>query len=163
MGISFGGDGVYICCLLGNRDTPREVLPTLHFVLLDLIENKEVSLFYVGNQTVFDRMVQRELKMLELEYPHIGYLIVLAYMPGRKNGEEDVDEYKTIYPDGIENTPPRYAIRKRNEWMIKRADYVVTYAGRTFGYTAQFQKLAKRKNKVVINLAERMASADGDR
>ena len=79
--------------------------------LIDLIENVGVRCFYVGNNGGFDRMVIGNLRMLQKEYPHIRYTVVLAYMPSEK---EDQNDFNTIYPEGLEQVPPRYAIDRRN-------------------------------------------------
>lgn len=142
------------CTFFGHKDTPNEVASVLQTVLTDLIENKHVDSFYVGNTGNFDRMVRRNLKFLKSLYPHIEYAVVLAYMPNKKGGFEYPCDSDSIYPDGLENTPPKYAIVRRNRWMIDKSDYVVTYVRYTFGGAAQFKKLAERKGKTVINIAD---------
>ena len=61
---------------------------------------------------------------------------------------------ETIFPEGFESFHPRYAISKRNEWMIKKADIVATYVTRSIGGASKFKSLAEKKNKKVINIAE---------
>ncbi len=41
----------------GHRDTPKETESTLQLTLIDLIENKNATMFYVGNHGNFDAMV----------------------------------------------------------------------------------------------------------
>lgn len=141
------------CTFFGHRDIPKEIEPILISTLIDLIENKNVDLFYVGNQGGFDTLVQKNLRFLKLDYPLIDYAIVLAYFPGKLN-EFNEDLLGTIYPDGLENTPPQYAISKRNRWMINKSDYVVTYVKYITGGAAQFKRLAEKKGKIVLNLAD---------
>ena len=140
------------CTFFGNRSTPQEIEPTLRSALIDLIENKNVTSFYVGNQGNFDAMVRRLLRSLKLSYPQIHYSVVLAYLPKKQDLSNQEDYSDTIYPEGMENTPPRYAICKRNRWMIDRCDFVVTYVQYTLGGAAQFKELAKKKGKIVLNL-----------
>ena len=64
----------------GHRDTPKETEPALRLTLIDLIENKNATVFYVGNHGNFDAMVRRQLEDLSKTYP-IKYYVVLAYMP----------------------------------------------------------------------------------
>lgn len=99
-------------------------------------------------------MVRRNLKSLKLNYPNINYAVVLAYLPCKKNELYYEDYSDTIYPDGLENTLPKYSISKRNRWMIDKSDYVVTYITHTWGGAAQFKELAEKKGKTVINLAD---------
>ncbi len=89
---------------------------------------------------------------MQLAYPHIRYAVVLAYMPGERAALDTADYSDTIYPDGLESTPLRYAISKRNRWMLRQADTVGTYVTYSTGGAAQFKALAEKKGKRVINL-----------
>ncbi len=142
-----------ICTFFGHRDAPKEIETTLKDVIIELIERYDVDIFYVGNNGSFDGMVRRILKLLKLDYPHIDYSVVLAYFPIKK--KIDYRDYlDTIIPDGLENVPRKYAIHKRNKWMINDAYYVVTYVTRIYGGAADFKRLAEKKGKKVINIAE---------
>ena len=72
------------CTFFGHRDCPETIKPRLREVLVDLITNHDVNMFYVGHQGQFDAYVHSELKKLKQEYPQINYAVVLAYMPGKK-------------------------------------------------------------------------------
>ena len=135
----------------GHKDTPKEIEPTLRSTLIDLIENKNVTAFYVGNNGNFDTMVRRQLEDLSRIYP-ITYSVVLAYLPTEKNKYDNLTN--TIYPEGLETVPKRFAISWRNKWMIQQSDIVVTYVTRDFGGAAQFKVLAERQCKIVIELSE---------
>lgn len=143
------------CTFFGHKNTSNKIEPALRAALLDLIENKNVNLFLVGNQGNFDSIVRKNLRQLKSNYPCIKYSVVLAYMPIRQNSEDYSD---TIYPEVLERVPPKFAISKRNKWMMENSDYVITYVTHNFGGAAQFQDLAKKKGKVVINLAEGLPS-----
>ena len=138
-----------VCTFFGHKDTPKEIEPTLRSTLIDLIENKNVNMFYVGNNGNFDTMVRRQMEDLSKTYP-ITYSVVLAYLPTEKNKYDNLTN--TIYPEGLETIPKRFAISRRNKWMIQQADVVVTYVTRNFGGAAQFKEMAERLNKHVINL-----------
>ena len=140
-----------VCTFFGHRDTPSSVVPLLNSTLVDLIENKKVDSFYVGNQGNFDNLVYLELQKLKKAYPHIRYAVTLAYFPGKKdNISRQYDS--TLYPDGLEAVPRRFAISKRNLFMIEKSDYVVTYVKYLSQGASQFKELAEKKGKVVINL-----------
>ena len=140
-----------VCTFFGHRDAPKKIEPILKSTLIDLIENKNVDLFYIGNQGNFDCMVRNNLKELKIIYNHINYIIVLAYMP-TKNNKFKYDNYETLFPLGLENTPPKFAINKRNKWMIDNSDYVITYVKYAVGGAALFKSLAEKKGKKVINI-----------
>lgn len=135
----------------GHKDTPEEIEPTLRSTLIDLIENHDATVFYVGNNGNFDTMVRRQLENLSQTYP-ITYNVVLAYLPTKKS---EYDDYtNTIYPEGLETAPKRFAISYRNKWMIRQSDVVVTYVTRTHGGAWQFKAMAERQGKTVIELSE---------
>jgi hypothetical protein len=72
-------------------------------------------------------------------------------LPKQKNKYDSYYVY-SIYPDGFETIHPKFAIEKRNQWMIERADCCLCYIDRTYGGAYKFACLAKRKGLNVINL-----------
>ena len=138
------------CTFFGHRDCPDDIKPRLCEVLVDLIENHNVDMFYVGNQGHFDAIVRGVLRDLQHEYPQINYAVVLAYMPGKQNEYDDFSD--TMLPEGIESVHPRYAISWRNNWMLKQSDCVVTYITHSWGGAAQYAYKAIRQDKHVISL-----------
>ena len=126
----------------GHRDTPKEKEPALRLTLMDLIENKDATMFYVGNHGNFDAMVCRQLEDLSKTYP-IKYYVVLAYMPSKN---DNIDEH-SILPEGIETVPKRFAINYRNKWMLDKSDIVVTYVTRNFGGAWEFEQIAEKQKK----------------
>ena len=136
-----------VCVFYGHRDAPQAVLPRLRATVATLIE-QGTDTFYVGNHGDFDRMVRAELIALKAEHPHIRCAVVLAYLPHAPLA------YDTVYPEGLENVPPRFAIDARNRWMLARADVVVTYVCRPYGGAAKYKRVAQRRGRRVIELAE---------
>ena len=134
----------------GHRDTPKEIEPALRLTLIDLIENKNATVFYVGNHGNFDAMVRRQLEDLSKTYP-IKYYVVLAYMPSKN---DDPDEH-SLLPEGIETVPRRFAINYRNKWMLNKSDIVVTYVTRPFGGATKFMILAEKQDKIVVELSKK--------
>lgn len=142
------------CTFFGHRDCPETVRLKLREVFIDLVENNDVDMFYVGNQGLFDAYAHGALKELKKDYPHINYAVVLAYMPGKQTEYDDYSD--TMLPEGIEEVHPRYAISWRNNWMLKQSDYVVTYITHSWGGAAQYAKKAKNAGKVIINIADKL-------
>ena len=140
------------CTFFGHRDCPSSIKPKLHEVLVDLIENHSVDMFYVGQQGAFDGIVRSVLKNLVAVYPHVRYAVVLERLSPKRDEFDARDYSDTMLPEGIETVHPRFAISWRNKWMIKQSDYVVTYITHSWGGAAQFAKLAKRQEKIVFSL-----------
>lgn len=138
----------------GHRDTPSAVYSILLKTITELIEEQNADFFYVGNEGNFDRMVRRILKMLSKEYPNMRYSVELAYLPwkkGKYNSEEDYNEASAFLE--LEKVPKRFAIDRRNRIMIDCADTVVTYVKHSYGGAAKFKDIAKKKGKMIIELA----------
>lgn len=140
-----------VCTFFGHRECPESLKPVLLTILENLILEQGADLFYVGNQGQFDAYVRSTLRVLVIKYPHIRYSVVLAYMPGSTNKYEDYSD--TILPEGIEAVPPKFAISWRNNWMLRKADIVVTYITHTWGGASQFSNKAQKAGKQVINLS----------
>ena len=137
-----------VCAFFGHRDAPIEIRDKIKETVINLIKERDVTEFYVGNNGDFDRMALSVLKELSGMYPQISYYVVYAYLP--EKGGEDFEH--TIYPEGIETVPKRFAIDYRNRWIVGQADIVVAYVGRSFGGAAKFVDMTKRQGKDVINL-----------
>lgn len=142
-----GGD-VLIYSLFGHRDFRADSLPYLYGTLEHYIQDNDSVLFMIGNEGSFDLYVQSLLKKLKLTYPEMNYHIVLAYLP--KPHDEPIEQ--SVYPEGLEKTPKRFAILKRNQWMIDNSDAVLYYSERTWGGVATATEYARKKDKALIPL-----------
>jgi len=137
----------------GHKDAPESIQVKLKKILIHLIEDEGANVFYVGNQGNFDRIAAALLRELQLQYPHIRFYIVLAYMPTPSQGaHEQRDE--TILPEVVAASPARFAISRRNDWMLEKSDTVVTYVTRSFGGAAKYKALAISKRKRTIEISE---------
>ena len=136
----------------GHRNTPSDIGEPAEKLLMQLIEEDGADDFLVGSKGNFDRMIYAKLKKLQKKYPQIKVKIVLAHMPGTARERENFSD--TVLPEEIAVSHPRYAINKRNEWMISRADTVVTYVQGVTGGAAKYKQYAEKKGKTVINLAD---------
>lgn len=143
-----------VCTFFGHRDCYGLDRERLEQVLVELIR-EGVDLFYVGNQGMFDSMVYGCLKRLQARYPHIRYAVVLAYFPQGEQGED------TVFPEGLELSPPRFAIDRRNRWMLAQAQYCVCYVNHTWGGAYKFARMASNRGLRVMNLGSAELEKDG--
>ncbi len=139
-----------VCTFFGHSNTPYTIKATLKTILIDLIENKKVNMFYVGNEGSFDRMARELLKELKTTH-RINYYVVLAYIPQKP---DDNDYTDSIYFDELNSKPHRVRIIERNKLMINKSDVVVTYVTHITGGASEFKALAERKGKMVINVSK---------
>ena len=140
------------CTFFGHRVVSEEIKDKLKSIVLNLIECYGVDLFYLGNNGEFDRLALSVLKELKQDFPKINYVIVLAYLNDKKSTELYKIGEKTLYPEGIECVPLRFAISKRNEWMIKNSDMVVTYV-KWSGGAEKFKCLAEKMGKDIFEIS----------
>ena len=140
------------CTFFGHRDCPETIKPRLREVLVDLIINHNVDMFYVGHQGQFDAYVHSEMKRLKQEYPQVNYAVVLAYMPSKKTEYDDYSD--TMLPEGIESVHPHYALSWRNNWMLRQSDYVVTYITPSWGGAYRYYNSAVRMRKHIIKIPD---------
>ncbi len=142
-----------ICTFFGHKDAPSALIPLLRAVMLDLIKIQGVRQFFVGNQGNFDSMALKLLKEFEKTYS-VTYDVVLAYLP--KKSDPFFEAYHTVFPEGIETVPRRFAIEYRNKWLIEHSDIIITYVEHSFGGAAKFKALAEKKGKKVVELSPRL-------
>lgn len=142
------------CTFFGHQIINNDIKELLMCQIENLITEYGVNVFYVGNNGQFDDLVAEVLRKLKSRNPQISYSIVLAYLPEKKQKYNQLSYTETIYPEGLEYTPPRFAISKRNQWMVQQSDYVIAYVEHSFGGAAQFTEYARKKHKTVINLAD---------
>lgn len=141
-----------ICTFCGHASTPERVRPILQTAIEKIIADGTADVFYVGGQGRFDGMALGILKRLQETHPMIQYYEILAYMPGLK------DEFgrgaPTIYPEGMELVPKKFAIIHRNRWMVEQADCIIAYVQHSWGGAAQTLSYARRRGLAITNLAE---------
>ena len=141
---------MYSCTFIGHRDCSKDIKEKLIFEIKNLIINHNVNIFYVGTQGGFDRLVYECLCELEEKYI-IKVVVVLSYL----NREDELTYYdtkKTVFPDCLTKTPPRFAISKRNDYMLKNADFLICNLDNQFSNTYELVLKAIKRNKKIINL-----------
>ncbi|MFI3326153.1 MAG: hypothetical protein R3Y35_08250 [Clostridia bacterium] len=111
---------------------------------------KGAKTFYLGGYGEFDVLCKRVLLKHKKKYSNIELILIVPYL----NHNMITQGYDgTIYPE-IENTPPKFAIVKRNKWMVEKADIVVAYVTHNFGGAFQTLRHAKTKRKILFPLKE---------
>ena len=137
------------CTFFGHRDAPESIYGKLEQEIINLIENEKVDRFLVGNKGLYDSMVRNTLENLSQKY-NFTYYVVLAYLP-----KDNLCPENSIMPTGFEKFPPKFAIDKRNEYMLNKSDFVICYVTHHFGGAGKFMEKAIKKNKKVINIADK--------
>ncbi len=141
---------VLSCTFIGHRDCPDEIEEKLYETVECLIIKNGVKNFYVGTQGKFDYIVYRVLADLKSKY-NIEIYVVLAYLDEKK---KYYNEKFTVFPEILETIPKRYAIIKRNKYMINKSQFLVSYVNNSFTNAYIFMKGAIDKNLKIINIGK---------
>lgn len=142
-------------CFCGHRDmyaNADALRVWLENSLKALIE-RGADRFYLGGYGAFDSMAAVTLRDMRAIHPCIESVLVLAYL-GRPLDELDRQLYdRTTYPP-LEGVPKRYAILRRNEWVVDHSDAVVSAVLHEWGGAYQMLAYAKRKSREIISFSE---------
>lgn len=142
------------CTFFGQKEinNEEELLHKLYEVIFDLIETKDINVFYVAYRKGFDELVKTALRNVKKVYPNMQYSIVYT----RKAFERYYDDYyfDAYLPDELENITSRHAVDKRDRWLLNESNYVVTYINHCHGRAAMFSIIADRQGKHIIKLGK---------
>lgn len=137
------------CVFFGHRDTPISIREEIRKIILELIENG-VCDFYVGNNGGFDLLVQGVFSQISKEQTKINFYIVLSCINEHAiSGSQEL----SVFPDQLACVPRRFAISKRNEYLLKKASIIVAYAKQRISNTDKIIERAIKKGIKIINLA----------
>ena len=103
--------------------------------------------FYLGGFGGFDLLSAAVLRELKKTHLQIRLILVLPYL----NSSMPTEGYdETVYPP-LESVPKRFAISRRNEWMVQECDTIVAYVTHRWGGAAKTLEYAQRKKKRIIS------------
>ena len=144
-----------ICVFFGHRQIlhPKQVEAELKRVVENLII-EGVDTFWLGGYGEFDHLAAKVTHNLKFTFPHIQRLLVLAYLPTNR---EDYQFKKRFYdlifcPEGVELGHKKFAIIRRNKYMVEKADVVVAFVKTDVGGASRALKYAKKLKKKIILL-----------
>ncbi len=146
-----------ICAFFGHRDTPvtEELEAKLKQTILSLIE-QGVDEFWCCEQGNFDWIARLTMLGLRKIFPEIKIAYVLAYPTflRSKISADFLDKTYDyiIYPDEAAEGYRKFAIIRRNQYIVKNADIIVCYVKRPNGGAYKAVEQAKKLNKKIINL-----------
>lgn len=86
--------------------------------------------------------------------PIIEKVFVTPYIT--ESYKDRIEYMRTQYDDvvfpPIEKSPLRFAISRRNQWMVEQADIVIAYVIHSFGGAATTLRYAYKKHKNIVRL-----------
>ena len=143
-----------VCVFIGHRDAPRAIWGRLLEAVESVIVHFQVTEFYVGGYGQFDSMAADAVRSMQLRYTEVRLYLIYAYLPVRRDDFITERYDGTIYPEGLESTPRRFAITKRNKWMVDQASAIIAYVDHDWDGAFQTLKYAlNRPDRAdIINL-----------
>lgn len=139
-----------VCTFFGHKDAPSSIKMRLEEIIEALI-NEGVKNYYVGNNGNFDFYVQGVLENIVKKHNDIRFSVVLSTINETAIGTK---QKYTVFPEELENALPKFAILKRNDWMINNSQIVITYVRHNFSNSHKWLEKAKKKGLRVINLGD---------
>ena len=146
------------CFFIGHREADERLLPRLELVIDRLITRENVRYFYVGGYGGFDRIAAAAVKRAKQKYPDITLMLVLPYHPAARAVPTPDGIDGTYYPEGLENTPRRYAIVRTNQIMVNTCEWLVCYARPGASNSRNLLEYARRRKAIgltqIVNIGE---------
>ena len=146
------------CFFIGHREADERLLPRLELTIERLIAEENVRYFYVGGYGGFDRIAAAAVKRAKQKYPDITLMLVLPYHPAERPTEAPAGFDGTYHPEGLENTPRRYAIVRTNQIMVDTSNWLVCYVQHGASNSRNLLEYAQRREEKgliqVINIGE---------
>ena len=154
------------CTFFGHGDCPDSIRPAVAKAIMQMVLQHKVDFFYVGNQGRFDQIVLSELRVLKSldEIKDLfNYAVVLPYVPTKQPFYMRYLPEETMLPEGIETVHPKYAIVKRNNWMLDHSEHVIAFVIHSWGGAAQYVSKARQKQKHILHIVPNdIPSSQGD-
>ena len=126
--------------------------------ILENLSDNDHTIFYCGGYGDFDNHCAAICREIKREIQNCEIIFVTPYItPSQQDKIKYLIDSKlyddTVYPP-LEDVLPRFAITKRNEWMIDKADIIVAFVNHEYGGAYKTLKYAQRKKKQIINLSK---------
>ena len=136
-------------CLFSDEEKKK-----LKQLLIKEIRKNPTCKFYLGGYGDFDGLCLRTLKELKNDFPEIELIFITPYLDKNYSKLEFAKyHYDDVIFPPLESVPRKFAILKRNEWMVDSAELVIAYVKYSWGGASKTLEYAKRKMKQIINLA----------
>ncbi len=123
-------------------------------MVLTLVDKHHEDKFLFGGYGQFDAFAAQTVYEVKKIRPHVKMTLVLPYCPGKIENFTLWEGYDDcIYPP-IEEGPIKFAITRRNRWMVKNSDMIIAGVNCSYGGAYDAIKYAQRAHTLVVNLCD---------
>ncbi len=146
-----------ICCFAGHCEISRneKLEKVVHDKCEELIIEKGVNCFWVGDYGDFDVLAADTVRQLKRKYPHIKLELILPYITEKINNYKEMyyEKYDNIVLADIpERTPLKFRILSCNKYMVDNSAFLIAYVDRSFGGAVKTLEYAQKKGIKIFNL-----------
>lgn len=128
-----------------------EIKKRVKAAIREVVITNEALVCLCGGYGEFDNICASACRELKTEGMNVTIVYVTPYITlseqKKINERQSTLPYDSIFYPPIENTPLKFAISKRNEWMMSEADIVISYIKHNYGGAYKSVTCAKRKKK----------------
>ncbi len=143
--ITFCGHSSYF----KTEEDKKEILKSLK----EISGDSDIT-FLLGGYGSFDSFARDCAYLYKTNHPNSKVVFVSPYLgkwlDERKDALKELYD-EIVYPE-IEAVPPKFAILKRNQWMVNQADYVIAYVNLHYGGAYQTLLYAHKHFKPYKNI-----------
>ena len=102
--------------------------------------------FLLGGYGAFDALAASVVFQAKQKHPPVRSILVLPYL----DRKVDASLYDTTMYPPLEAVPRRFAIVRRNEYMVSQSDAVIAYVLYSWGGAAATLRYAEKQQKRII-------------
>ncbi len=143
---------------VGNRfiSDCTELSRQIYECIMGNIPKNESVIFFYGGYGAFDKLCLSVCHEIKKSRPNCEIVYTTPYITEsqQRNIQQDMASglYDSVIYPPLESTPPRFAILKRNEWMIDQSNLVISYVRSTCGGAYKTLKYAEKRKKKIVSL-----------
>lgn len=132
----------------GNNDYKQKILN-----IIERITNSKDATFYLGGYGNFDNFARICCMEYKKTHPKSKLIFVTPYInESYLKFRNEYNYYDEIVYPNIETTPLKYAIIERNKWMVKNANFLISYVTHSWSGAGKTLEFAKKYKTKYINL-----------
>lgn len=145
-----------LCFLFGSRYTPDGVLPLIEKAVEKNYLEYGIRNFVVGGRGNFDHLAADALKAVKDRHEDIYLRLLLHCHPSDRRIYIPEGFDGTLYPEGMEKVPGKFAIVRANQYLVRAADSVICYVHQ-IGNSRELLEYAQKREKRGLLKVENLA------
>ena len=142
------------CCGFGHRDVCKNIENEVYEAVLSAIA-QGCTEFLTGDMGSFDNIFASAVRKAKADNPSIRLICVKPYVTKEMKCEKELYSERfdeIVIPEVCRETHPKWAITRRNRWMVDNSDFVLTYVITGYGGAYAAKEYAARRGKTIIEV-----------